>query len=147
MVRGFGGRSVLQAVAAACLLLCATTAAWAQTGGSTATLTGSVVDSDGGVIPGATVEVKNNATGVVESVVTNAAGVFSVPGLNPGTYSVTVALSGFKTSVVSDVRLTGGTTAGQKRSTSWSATAQTLRQSDLVANLYGLLRPQGKTEL
>jgi Carboxypeptidase regulatory-like domain/TonB dependent receptor len=114
MVRGFSGRTVLRALAAACLLLCATTAAWAQTGGSAATLTGSVVDNDGGVIPGATVEVKNNATGVVESVVTNASGVFSVPGLNPGTYSVTVSLSGFKTSVVSDVRLIGGTTSQVK---------------------------------
>ncbi|HUR19888.1 MAG TPA: carboxypeptidase-like regulatory domain-containing protein, partial [Vicinamibacterales bacterium] len=102
------------AAAALLVLMFGSAAAWAQTGGSLSTLTGSVVDSAGGVIPGATVDVKNNATAVVNSVVTNTSGVFSVPGLNPGTYTVTVALSGFKTSVVSDVRLIGGTVAEVK---------------------------------
>ena len=40
----------------------------AQGGGTAASLTGSVIDRDGGVIPGATIEVKNNATGTVERV-------------------------------------------------------------------------------
>lgn len=114
MARGVSASVRSVAAAAVCMLLLASATALAQTGGSTAILTGSVVDTDGGVIPGATVEVKNNATGVVESIVTNASGVFSVPGLNPGTYTVTVALSGFKTSVISDVRLIGGTTAAVK---------------------------------
>src|SRR5688572_3608677 len=114
MTRGGTGRGLSVAAAALLVLVCGSVAAWAQTGGSTSTLTGSVVDSAGGVIPGATVDVKNNATGVVNSVVTNTAGVFSVPGLNPGTYTVTVALSGFKTSIVNDVRLIGGTSAEVK---------------------------------
>ena len=108
-------RSVFRAGAAAiCILLLGVAGARAQTGSNTATLTGSVVDSGGGVIPGATVEVKNDATGVVESVVTNASGVFSVPGLNAGTYTVTVSLAGFRTYVINAVRLIGGTTAEVK---------------------------------
>lgn len=127
MVRGYGSRSALHVAATAlCVLMLASATAWAQTGGSTSTLTGTVVDSDGGVIPGATVEVKNNATGVVNSVVTNTSGVFSVPGLNPGTYTVTAALSGFKTSVVSDVRLIGGTTAAVKATLEIGALTETV---------------------
>jgi len=79
--------------------------AFAQGGGTAASLTGSVVDRDGGVIPGATIEVKNNATGTIERVVTNTSGAFSVPALSPGTYTVTVSLEGFKAYVLSDVRV------------------------------------------
>jgi hypothetical protein len=117
---------MIVAAAAVLMLLLGYTTTWAQTGGSTATLTGSVVDADGGLIPGATVEVKNNATGVAMSVVTNTSGAFSVPGLNPGTYTVTVSLSGFKTSVISDVRLIGGTAAEVKATLSVGALTETV---------------------
>lgn len=88
--------------------------AFAQGGGTAASLTGTVVDPEGGVIPGATVEVKNNATGLVERVVTNSSGVFSVPALSPGTYTVTVSLSGFKTHQLNDVRIVAATAAEVK---------------------------------
>ena len=74
------------------VVLLAAAPAFAQGSGSAATLTGGVTDPDGGVIPGATVEVKNNATGVAERVYTNTSGVFLVPALSPGTYTVTVSL-------------------------------------------------------
>jgi hypothetical protein len=126
MIRRFGRSGIFVAAAAVLMLLLVSTTTWAQTGGSTATLTGSVVDADGGLIPGATVEVKNNATGVVMSVVTNTSGVFSVPGLNPGTYTITVSLSGFKTSVISDVRLIGGTAAEVKATLAVGALTETV---------------------
>jgi hypothetical protein len=68
-----------------------------------------VVDSGGGVIPGATIVVKNNATGVTNTVVSGSTGTFSVPALPIGTYTVTVSLSGFKTWVANNVRLLAGT--------------------------------------
>src|SRR5262245_3096701 len=68
-------------------------------------LSGVVIDKDGGVIPGATVEIKNNATSEKTMLVTNSAGVFTQPALSAGTYTVTVSLSGFKTFVVNDVRV------------------------------------------
>jgi carboxypeptidase family protein/TonB-dependent receptor-like protein len=90
------------------------TPAFAQGGGSTASLSGTVMDKDGGVVPGATVVIKNKATGESQNVVTNAQGAFSVPALSAGTYSVTVSLTGFKTVVHDDVRLLVATTADLK---------------------------------
>ena len=55
--------------------------------------------------PGATVEVKHIATGVVTSVTTNDTGAFAVPTLDAGFYSVTVSMQGFKTIVLTDVEL------------------------------------------
>jgi hypothetical protein len=94
----------------ALLLACASTPAFAQ-GSSTSSLSGSVVDADGGAIPGATVIVKNNATGVTIEAVSNSAGQFSFPGLNAGTYTVTVSLAGFKTFVANEVRVVSSTPA------------------------------------
>jgi hypothetical protein len=78
---------------------------------STATLSGVVVDTDGGAIPGATVVVKNNGTSVSIEAVSNSTGRFSFPGLQPGTYTVTVSLTGFKTFVANEVRLVTASTA------------------------------------
>ncbi len=83
----------------------------AQGVGGTTSLNGVVVDAQGGVIPGASIEVKNTATGVLEAVVSNTAGAFSIPGLSPGVYVVTVSLSGFKTTIITDVRLVAATPA------------------------------------
>ena len=60
-------------------------AAYAQGGSTTATLSGVVTDNQAGVVPGATVTVKNNATGENKTAVTNASGVWSLPGLSLGT--------------------------------------------------------------
>lgn len=74
-------------------------------GSTTAPLSGVVMDSAGGVLPGATVLVKNNATNTTFEVVTNQTGAFSVPALDPGVYTVTVSLAGFKTAVINNVRM------------------------------------------
>ncbi len=102
--------SCVRFVMLALLLVATSTPAFAQATSASA-LSGVVVDTDGGAIPGATVVVKNNATGVVIEAVSNSTGQFSVPGLNAGTYTVTVSLAGFKTYVASDVRLISSTPA------------------------------------
>jgi hypothetical protein len=89
---------------AALLVMGISTPALAQSS-SASSLSGVVVDTDGGAIPGATVVVKNNATGVTTEAVSNSTGRFSLPGLDAGTYTVTVSLTGFKTFVANDVRL------------------------------------------
>ena len=96
------------------LALCVTAAisspAYAQ-GSTTNTISGVVVDSSGAVIPGADVTVKHNATGTANSTVSNTQGAFSFPGLNIGTYTMTVTLQGFKTFIVNNVVLTSGAPA------------------------------------
>jgi hypothetical protein len=86
-------------------------ATYAQ-GGATSSLAGTVKDSTGAVIPGASVSVKNMGTAATSEAVTNAEGQFTVPALNAGTYSVTVSLSGFKTVTVNNVVLNAGIPAG-----------------------------------
>jgi hypothetical protein len=92
-------------------LLCATPALAQSTKTS---LSGTVVDTDTGVIPGANIVVKNNATGVTNASVTNTRGVFSIPSLDPGTYTVTATLSGFKPVIMKDVVLAVGSPADIK---------------------------------
>ncbi len=96
-------RRLVRLTLAALLLLAGARGASAQ--GTNSALLGTVTDTGGGVIPGATVTVKNNATSVTTNTVTNSSGAFSVPALEAGTYTVNVALSGFKTAVFNNVTL------------------------------------------
>jgi hypothetical protein len=80
-------------------------------GGTTSSIIGTVSDASGGVIPGASVVVKSAATGVEFTATTNEQGGFTIPAVNPGTYTVTVTLSGFKTVVLNDVVVNAATPA------------------------------------
>ncbi len=62
----------------------------------TGTITGTVSDSSGGVVPDAKVEVTNANTGISRSATTNPIGFFQFPLLNPGSYRLTVEFAGFK---------------------------------------------------
>jgi len=77
-------------------------------------LSGQVVDTSGGVIPGADVKIKNNGTGAEFNTVSASDGGFTVPSLPGGTYSVTVALMGFKTAVLNEVTLNAAIPANVK---------------------------------
>jgi hypothetical protein len=95
---------------AALALLGNTATAGAQ--GATSTISGTVVDSAGGAIPGAAVVVTNES-GVSFETVTNAEGVFNVAAVAAGSYKVSVSLTGFKTAVI-EVRVLPGTPAAVK---------------------------------
>jgi hypothetical protein len=88
--------------------------AYAQGGAASASLSGTVVDSSGGVIPGADVVAKHNATQGETRTVTDATGKFLINALNPGTYTVTISLMGFKSVVLPDVTITAGVSAAVK---------------------------------
>jgi hypothetical protein len=81
--------------------------ALAQGASSTTSLSGTVKDKDGGVIPGATVTITNNATGVTQTLVTNGEGAYASPAMNVGTYTVTIEMSGFRKAEYREVRLLG----------------------------------------
>lgn len=91
----------------AAIFLMVATLAYGQ-GSVTATLTGTVLDTSGGAIPGATIVITNSATGVKTETTSTSQGTFTVPALLPGTYSVTVSLTGFKTAVFNGVVLNAG---------------------------------------
>lgn len=60
------------------------------------TIQGTVTDSQGGVMPGATVRVTNTTTGLIRDLVSDGDGVFRVFSLGAGTYRVDVELAGFR---------------------------------------------------
>src|ERR1700704_5496414 len=104
---------VMRLVLAAALTLAVSAAGYAQ-GSFLTSLSGTVVDSSGGAIPGADVKIKNNGTGAENNTVTATNGTFSVPSLPGGIYSVTVSLQGFKTSTLSTVTLNAAVPASVK---------------------------------
>jgi len=63
------------------------------------TITGTITDRQGAVVPNATVEVRNLDTNVLQNVQTNESGVYVAPFLIPGRYSVSAAAPGFKKAV------------------------------------------------
>lgn len=83
------------------------TAALAQTG-TTGSLTGTVVNTQGERVPGATITVRDNQTGRERTIVASDDGTFSVATLEAGTYTVTVAAQGFQTFVANEVKIDVG---------------------------------------
>src|SRR5688572_10507262 len=88
-----------------CLLLCISVSAHAQVN---ATVTGTVADATGALIPGVSVTAQNNATGIVTSRVTNESGNYDFPSLQPGTYVISASLPGFQTATFNNVQLGQG---------------------------------------
>jgi hypothetical protein len=77
----------------------------------TSTLTGTVKDNSGGVLPGVTVTASSpSQVGGAQTSVTDSQGVYRFPALHPGIYQVDTALSGFKTVRQTGVTLQLGTT-------------------------------------
>src|SRR5687768_6140854 len=57
---------------------------------------GTVRDTSGAIVPGATVTVTNVATNAAQSVTSDAQGFYRAPALEPGIYTVTTELTGFR---------------------------------------------------
>lgn len=92
-------------VAATALLLCvaASPSAWGQS--QNARLGGSVADTTGALIPGVEVTATSDRTAIVTTVVSNETGNYQFASLQPGTYTVSAALSGFQTQTYKEVAL------------------------------------------
>src|SRR3984893_14884102 len=63
------------------------------------TLSGTITDPSGSVVPNAEVVIKNSATGISRNVTTNADGFYSAANLVPGNYEVSVSAAGFNTEI------------------------------------------------
>ena len=84
-------------------------AAFAQQG--TADIRGRVIDQQGAVLPGVTVTVRHQESGLFRETVTGSDGLFLMSAMTPGVYEVTAELAGFKKYSQRDVRLDVGGTA------------------------------------
>lgn len=80
---------------------------WGQT--NSGSIQGTVTDPGGAAVQGATVTARNLDTGVAASTVTTDAGLYSVPNLPPGRYSVSVEATGLKTYTQEGVTVPTGT--------------------------------------
>ena len=74
----------------------------------TATLTGTVQDLTGGVIPNAKVTLTNEATQEGRTETTNGAGLYAFPSLVPGIYDIKASAKGFEAKVVTGIALNAG---------------------------------------
>src|ERR1700738_2475853 len=73
-----------------------------------ATLTGTVKDTTGGIIPNAQLTITDVATAVTRTVSSGGAGLYSAPNLLPGTYEIRVTAMGFSTAAQKGVTLSVG---------------------------------------
>ncbi|HKX33019.1 MAG TPA: TonB-dependent receptor [Blastocatellia bacterium] len=85
-------------------------AAFGQT--ATSTLSGTVRDEAGGVIPGVNLTIKNRATGATRSLKTDGEGRYYLANLDPGEYELRAEAAGYKIALHHRIGLTvGGTTS------------------------------------
>jgi hypothetical protein len=73
-----------------------------------ATVSGTIVDATGSVVPGVKIVLKNASTGSIANAATNGVGIFDAPNLPPGDYELTASAAGFSTLVRKAITLTVG---------------------------------------
>ena len=101
------------------LIPCAVTYAQVESG----VIAGTVMDQSGAIVPGATVAVRNLGTNAVRNTSTSSTGAYSVTGLEPATYEVTVKSPNFQTYAVKvEVTVGGNVTLDPKLSVGSSTT-------------------------
>src|SRR5687768_15265249 len=93
----------LASVCAAVALLAAVLPATASAQMTRGSIAGTVRDASGAIVPGASVTVTNTATNATQPVVSDGEGFYRVTALEPGTYTVTSQLSGFRKVETRDV--------------------------------------------
>jgi Carboxypeptidase regulatory-like domain len=84
----------------------------AQGGATTATLSGTVSDATGAVLPGVTITLTDRATNHARTAVTNESGLYRFAGLAPGTYAAVAELQGFAKFIHSELTLNVGAAVG-----------------------------------
>ena len=92
-------------------------------------ITGRITDASGGRMPGVTVTATNIATNVASTTTTNSEGDYSILFLNPGTYSLSAELSGFKKVIRSNLEVSVGDRLGVDLQLEVGAIAETVSVS------------------
>ena len=105
------------------LTLCPIGTLFAQ---STGSIRGTITDPTGALVPNALVTVTNQQTGETHTFKTDAAGLYSVPSLIPGSYKVQVELQGMQTVVANNVVVSVGSNTTQDFTLKVAATSSTI---------------------
>ena len=71
-------------------------------------LVGTIHDTSGAVVSGASVKATNSATGIVSTTTSNGAGDYEVPSLRVGTYTITASANGYADAVANDIAISVG---------------------------------------
>jgi hypothetical protein len=138
-----------RALALATALLCLALPAVSQE--ITGTITGTVSDQTGAVLPGVSVTLKHLGRGISKEVVSTATGRYTAPFLPTGEYEIVFALSGFKTSTAKGIVLhvndrleVNGqlNVGGMETTVEVSGSAQMIQQTASVQNLMGSTQVQ-----
>lgn len=100
-----------------------------------ATVTGTVKDQSGAIVPNAQVALTNVNTGVVRKTVTNSAGIYDFPSVVPGSYGMEASASGFASVSQPPVTLQVGQTANFDFQLNIGATTSTVTVNAAAATL------------
>jgi hypothetical protein len=108
-LQGTLSKRVLKRIAPSCLAIFWWTGAWGQS--ATTSLRGTISDSQGGLLPAASVSISNAATNFSRSTRSDSQGAYQFQELPPATYDVTVSAGGFATMRTSGLALLVNTPA------------------------------------
>lgn len=111
----------------------------------TGTITGTVTDASGGVVPAARVTVSSTATNAAREAVTNDDGDFTVALLPPGHYRVSVEKAGFRRAVLSDVGLDVDQTARVDFALQVGIITEEVKVNDTPPSFKPTLPPSGRS--
>lgn len=98
-------------------------------------LVGTIHDSSGAAVAGATVTVKNTATGIASAVKTSSTGDYEVPALRVGSYDITAAASGYASAVAHNIAVSVGDRARIDLTLKVGSTESTVEVSDVTLQL------------
>lgn len=104
-------------------------------------ISGTVKDPSGSVVPGAAVEVVNEGTGTTRQSVSSSAGVFNVPNLDIGSYRVRVSGKGFTTYERSGVQLAANQVFNLDVQLNVGATTTVVEVQGVRGNTFSLRSP------
>lgn len=128
------------------LLLCAVRPVRLQAQQDAGAITGTVLDQTGKIIQGAAVVVKNESTGFVRNLTTDAEGRFSAVDLPAGAYTIDVSAPRFATAARAGLQLAAGGTEDISISLKVADMAQTVTvEAVTVSSVAVALSPSGNT--
>ena len=126
--------------------ICATLAAGVLLGqGERATISGTVMDASGSVVPGAAISVRNIETNVTSRTESNSAGIFVIPALPPGRYDLTAEKTGFRIFRTTKIPLSVNLTATVNVTLEVGAVTEAVEVSATAVQLEAQTSGLGKT--